>query len=148
MVIIPRDELDKVQQHGAERYPNECCGVLTGRVWNARNVVELVVQCANARDSRTRYEIDARELVRVQREARELGREIVGFYHSHPDHEAMWSETDFAEAHWIGSSYVIVSVRKGKAAEVKSFRLVGRVEEEKRFEAEEIEVVEVERGST
>jgi proteasome lid subunit RPN8/RPN11 len=78
--------------------------------------------------------------VRIQREGRERGCDIVGFYHSHPDHPARWSPTDLAEAHWIGCSYVITSVQKGKAMLTNSFVLAGTLEEDKRFEDEEVEV--------
>lgn len=142
MLVMAEEHLEKLKRHGQEDYPLECCGALMGRIVNGRNVVEAVVRCSNVKAEPTRYEIDPRELVNIQREARKHGREIVGFYHSHPDHPCMWSETDLAEAHWIGCSYVIVSVNRGKAAEVKSFRLTGRVEEEKQFVAEEIEVVD------
>ena len=53
--------------------------------------------------------------MKIQRQARGLGLDIVGFYHSHPDHPAQWSTTDFAEAHWLGCSYIITSVEQGKA---------------------------------
>ena len=66
-----------------------------------------------------RYHIDPRELVRIQRQGHERGLDIVGFYHSHPDHPARWSQTDLAEAHWIGCSYVITAVEHGKAAQTK-----------------------------
>lgn len=139
ILVMSRQKLKTIEQHAEETYPNEGCGALLGRVSGEQNVVEEVVRCANVRaSSRTRYEINPRELVRIQREARQQGQEIIGFYHSHPDHPAMWSRTDLAEAHWIGCSYVIVSVNEGKAVEVKSYRLAGRVEEDKRFEAEEI----------
>jgi proteasome lid subunit RPN8/RPN11 len=106
------------------------------------NAVKAAVCCRNMRSERRRYEIDPRELLRIQRDARENGQEIVGFYHSHPDHPATWSQTDLQEAHWIGCSYVIVSVPEGVSAEVRSFRLRGKVEEDKRFEEEEMEVVD------
>jgi proteasome lid subunit RPN8/RPN11 len=64
----------------------------------------------------------------------------VGFYHSHPDHPAKWSQTDLTEAHWIGCSYVITSVEKSKAAITNSFLLTGIMEEDKRFEDEEVRV--------
>ena len=84
------------------------------------------------------------ELVKIQRQARGLGLDIVGFYHSHPDHPAQWSPTDFAEAHWIGCSYVITAVEKGKAAITNSFLLTGTSEEDKKFEDEAIEIDVVE----
>jgi proteasome lid subunit RPN8/RPN11 len=64
----------------------------------------------------------------------------VGFYHSHPDHPARWSQTDLAEAHWLGCSYIITSVEAGQAAETRSFVLTGANEEEKRLEPEKITV--------
>jgi len=77
--------------------------------------------------------------VRVQREARKRAQDIIGFYHSHPDHPARWSQTDLAEAHWTTCSYVITSVMGGIATQTNSFNLVGE-EESKRFEDEEIRV--------
>ncbi len=64
----------------------------------------------------------------------------MGFYHSHPDHPAQWSPTDFAEAHWIGCSYVITAVEKGKAAITNSFLLTGTTEEDKKFSDQAIEI--------
>jgi proteasome lid subunit RPN8/RPN11 len=68
------------------------------------------------------------------------GEDIVGFYHSHPDHPARWSQTDLAEAHWIGCSYVITSVEKGKAVLTNSFELAGTDENDKKFVDEKIDV--------
>ena len=87
-----------------------------------------------------RYHIDPRELVRIQREGRERGEDIIGFYHSHPDHPARWSQTDLAEAHWFGCSYVITSVEKGKAAVTNSFELAGADEADKQLIDEKITV--------
>jgi proteasome lid subunit RPN8/RPN11 len=79
------------------------------------------------------------ELLRTQREAVVAGHDIVGFYHSHPDHPAHWSATDLAEAHWTNCSYVITSVEKGRAVLTHAFLLQGQ-EEDKHFEDEAIEV--------
>ena len=87
-----------------------------------------------------RYNIDPKELIRIQREGRERGEDIVGFYHSHPDHPAQWSQTDLAEAHWFGCSYVITSVEKGKAVLTNSFELTGSDESDKKLVDEKIEV--------
>jgi proteasome lid subunit RPN8/RPN11 len=109
------------------------------------NVVKAIVRCGNTRhDSpHNRYQIDPRELVKIQREGRERGYEIVGFYHSHPDHPACWSPTDLAEAHWIGCSYVITSIERGKAVHTNSFLLKGTLEEDKNFEDEIVKVATV-----
>jgi proteasome lid subunit RPN8/RPN11 len=79
-------------------------------------------------------------LVRIKREARRRGLEIAGFYHSHPDHPAQWSATDFAEAHWLGCSYVITEIAQGRAAVTNSFALTGMTEEDKQFIPETISV--------
>lgn len=140
MLRIPQAALDSLRRHGEETYPHECCGVLLGAFQGDDRTVREVVRAGNTRlDAlHNRYNIDPGELVRIQRQARERGLEIVGFYHSHPDHPAHWSATDLAEAHWVGCSYVITSVEKGKAAVTNSFLLAGTVEEDKHFEDEEV----------
>jgi proteasome lid subunit RPN8/RPN11 len=137
---------DALRQHGEETYPYECCGVLLGHFARGNggsvNEAEEAVRAGNARtdSAHNRYQIAPQELVRIQRTSRESGQEIVGFYHSHPDHPAQWSPTDFAEAHWIGCSYVITAVEKGAARQTNSFRLAGTTEDDKSFENETIEV--------
>jgi proteasome lid subunit RPN8/RPN11 len=142
MLKFGKTELEVLRSHGEETYPHECCGVLLGQVDGDARVVSSVVRCGNTRkDSpQNRYHIDPRELIRVQREARERGQDIVGFYHSHPDHPAKWSPTDLAEAHWFGCSYVITSVEKGKASVTNAFELIGSEESDKRLVDEGIEV--------
>jgi proteasome lid subunit RPN8/RPN11 len=117
--------------------------VLLGREnGNGERIVARSVRCGNTRteSAQNRYNIDPRELVRIQLDSREEGLDILGFYHSHPDHPARWSQTDIAEAHWFGCSYVISSVEKGKAAVTNSFLLRGESEDNKRFDDEPIEV--------
>ena len=143
MLKIFQSDLDALRRHGEETYPHECCGVLLGKVDGDERVVRAVVRAGNTRlDSlHNRYNIDPRELIRVQREARERGQDIVGFYHSHPDHPPRWSATDLAEAHWLGCSYVITSVETGQARVTNSFALVGGGEEDKRLVDEEVRVL-------
>jgi proteasome lid subunit RPN8/RPN11 len=142
MLTLDPTLYDQLRRHGEETYPHECCGVLLGRFQDEDRVVSEVVRAGNTRDDRPqdRYHIDPRELVRIQRLGRERGLDVVGFYHSHPDHPARWSQTDLAEAHWIGCSYVITAVEKGKAAHTNAFLLAGTAEEDKRFEDEEVRV--------
>ncbi len=135
-------QLEQIQLHGEATYPHECCGVLTGEMLaDGSKEVRAVVQCGNAHNdpSRSWYQIDPRELVRIQREASERGEDVIGFYHSHPDDPAQWSDSDLEEAHWTGCSYVITSVQQGNAAQTNSFELVGD-ESSKRFEAESLVV--------
>jgi len=140
MLIINNAGYESLRRHGEETYPFECCGALLGRITDHGREVEAVVRCSNTRVDRPqdRYSIDPKELLRLQRQADEQGLEIVGFYHSHPDHPARWSQTDLAEAHWLGCSYVITSVEAGQATQTRSFVLAGATEDEKRLEPEKI----------
>jgi proteasome lid subunit RPN8/RPN11 len=130
----------QLREHGEETYPHECCGVLLGKALDNVNEVELAVRAGNTRtdSAHNRYHIAPQELIAIQRQARERDLDIVGFYHSHPDHPARWSSTDLNEAHWFGCSYMITSVEKGKAQQTNSFFLAGTGEDDKRFENEEI----------
>jgi proteasome lid subunit RPN8/RPN11 len=122
--------------------------VLLGHFEGEANSVAAVVSCANAsQDSpRNRYSIAPLDLVRIQRDARTQGLDIIGFYHSHPDHPPQWSATDLEEAHWLGCSYLIISVTDGKATETRSFRLLGAPEQsspdQKRFLEESIHALD------
>jgi len=143
MLKLSQSVYAALRQHGEETYPHECCGVLLGRFDDGGvKTVSSVARCGNTRlDSlHNRYSIDPRELIRIQREGRERGEDIVGFYHSHPDHPAQWSTTDLAEAHWFGCSYVITSVEKGKAVLTNSFELTGTDEDDKKLADENTEV--------
>ena len=142
MLKIGKTELEVIRRHGEETYPHECCGVLLGQMDPDARIVSSVTRCGNTREDspHNRYNIDPRELIRIQREGRERGEDIVGFYHSHPDHPAQWSPTDLAEAHWFGCSYVITSVEKGKAATTNSFELAGSDENDKKLVEEKIGV--------
>jgi proteasome lid subunit RPN8/RPN11 len=142
MLTIRAAEYDSLRRHGEETYPFECCGVLLGQFQGEHRVVVEVVRCGNTRADRPqdRYNIDPKELITIQRQATAKRLEIVGFYHSHPDHPARWSQTDLAEAHWLGCSYVITSVENGVARDTNSFVLAGENEESKRLETEEISI--------
>jgi proteasome lid subunit RPN8/RPN11 len=144
LLRIPRAIYDSIRAHGEETYPHECCGVLLGNSTQKGWQVTSSVRAGNTRtdSAHNRYMIDPAEIVRIQRDALRQGLDIAGFYHSHPDHPAQWSHTDFAEAHWIGCSYVITEVRSGSAAVTNSFLLAGTTEESKRLEPQTIEVDE------
>jgi proteasome lid subunit RPN8/RPN11 len=142
MLKLNRNLFDAIRRHGEDTYPHECCGVLVGRMLddNVRVVTEAIRTSNTRTDSpQNRYHIDPAELLPILRQSRERGEEIVGFYHSHPDHPAHWSSTDLAEAHWIGCSYVITSVNQGQAADTNSFELIGSGEEDKRLVPEPLD---------
>ncbi len=139
---LPRVVYDAMRTHGEETYPHECCGALLGRQGAEGWIVTSALRAGNTRtdSAHNRYQIAPIDLVKIEREARNRGLEIAGFYHSHPDHPAQWSATDFVEAHWLGCSYVITEVAQGKAAVTNSFLLAGATEEDKRFVQETIRV--------
>ena len=143
-LTIPETQYNQLRQHGEATYPHECCGVLLGHFNdNGSKTVSRIARCGNTRSDspHNRYHIDPKQLIRIQREGRERGEDIVGFYHSHPDHPAQWSPTDLAEAHWFGCSYVITSMEKGVATITNSFELSGTDEAGKKFVDEKTEVV-------
>ena len=154
MLKLSYSDYAALRAHGEETYPHECCGVLLGNSTPDGNHVRQIVRAGNTRTDRAhdRYNIAPEELIRIQRQARKQGLDIVGFYHSHPDCPAQWSQTDFAEAHWVGCSYVITRVDQDKAAVTNSFLLTGTSEEDKKFLDEPVEIamneaeIEQERG--
>ncbi len=151
MLRMEQMQFDAIREHGEAAYPHESCGVFLGHSAEGINAVIDAVRAENTRadSAHNRYQIAPRELIRIQREARRQGLDIVGFYHSHPDHPAQCSKTDLAEAHWLGCSYVITSVigdnaretTRCRAMETNSFLLAGTGEEDKRLEPQPIEVV-------
>jgi proteasome lid subunit RPN8/RPN11 len=143
MLKLLQSAYASLRHHGEETYPHECCGVLLGRMEDdGTRVVTSIARAGNTRtdSAHNRYNIDPKALIRIQREGRQRGEDIIGFYHSHPDHPAQWSQTDLAEAHWFGCSYVITSVEKGKAVLTNSFELTGSDENDKKLVDEKIEV--------
>ena len=141
-LYLSRAVYEAIRAHGERTYPHECCGALLGKKTESGWQVEASHEAGNTRtdSAHNRYQISPLELMKIERTSRERGLAIAGFYHSHPDHPAQWSETDFNEAHWLGCSYVITAVEKGIAALTNSFALVGASEETKRFEPEAIQV--------
>jgi len=134
---------DQLRAHGEETYPHECCGIMMGKAAGDGIEVAGLIRAGNTRtdSAHNRYNIAPQELIKAQREGRKAGLDIVGFYHSHPDHPAMWSQTDFAEAHWFGCAYVITATAKGKAEITNSFLLTGTGEDDKAFANQDIEVL-------
>jgi proteasome lid subunit RPN8/RPN11 len=141
-ITIPQPLYDELRAHGEETYPHECCGILLGKSTDSALEVHQLIRAGNTRtdSAHNRYNIAPQELIAAQRHARKSGLDIVGFYHSHPDHPAQWSPTDFAEAHWFGCAYVITTIEKGRAKITNSFLLTGTTEEDKAFANHPIEI--------
>ena len=128
---------EKIRAHGAETYPYECCGALLGRdsssvcendrgkgaLTPAREILQLF-PLVNRRDDspHNRFSVTAEDVRAAEKAAGEQGLEVVGWYHSHPDHPARPSEYDRDHA-WPWYSYIIVSVQKGAPQDMSSWRL-------------------------
>ena len=127
-----------MQQHGTEAYPNECCGVLLGKEQDGRKVITDILPLKNARDDspRNRFLILPEDFVHSDREARRRGVEILGFYHSHPDHPARPSEYDREHA-WPWYTYLILAVEKGAPREITGWLLT---EDRLKFLPEELAI--------
>lgn len=127
-----------VAAHAERGYPDEVCGLLIGEWQGERKLVREVVPVENvweaAGEHHRRFKISPEVFLREERRAGTAGRAIVGFYHSHPDHLARPSEYDREHA-WPWYSYIIVSVQKGRAADLTSWVLR---EDGSHFDAEEI----------
>jgi proteasome lid subunit RPN8/RPN11 len=123
---LPEQQRIEIASHGERDYPHECCGLLLGHFADNdfKNVVETY-PISNAREEaakRNRFLIRPEELLRGERYAAEKGFEVVGFYHSHPDHPAVPSGYDLEHA-WPVYSYIVVAVAIASAGELRSWQL-------------------------
>ena len=120
---LPDALAEEIRRHGEAAYPAECCGAMIGRVeGEAKDVVRLAPAVNRRTDDPHRYLIAPDDLRRLEREVVAAGLEIVGYYHSHPDHPAAPSRFD-ADHAWPWYSYLIVRVDKGRGAEMASWVL-------------------------
>jgi proteasome lid subunit RPN8/RPN11 len=132
---------DKIRAHGAQTYPHECCGALLGRDTEGadRRVyreIHALHPLVNRRDDspNNRFSVTSQDVLDAEKEARQQGLGVVGWYHSHPDHPARPSQYDRDHA-WPWYSYIIVSVANRIPAEMTSWRLA---DDRSEFECEEI----------
>jgi proteasome lid subunit RPN8/RPN11 len=140
-IWLDADCAEKILTHGVETYPHECCGALFGRdgaEGRPREILE-VFPLVNQRDDspQNRFSVSTRDVIAAEREADARGLSVVGWYHSHPDHPAKPSEFDREHA-WPWYSYIIVSVEKGVARDMRSWQLR---EDRTAYKEEEIEEV-------
>lgn len=128
----------KIRGHGAETYPHECCGALLGRETadDAREILALF-PLVNRRDDspRNRFSVTSEDVRDAERAAREKGLDVLGWYHSHPDHPARPSQYDQDHA-WPWYSYIIVSVANGEPQDMTSWRLA---DDRSKFSPEDLE---------
>lgn len=135
-LILDAEHLAAMRRQAEDTAPEECCGVLLGCVSTGEATIDEVLMGENvAADRRRRYDIDVPTLLRAHRQARNSGRDIVGYYHSHPASPPRPSATDRQHA-WPETSYLILG-RRHDRFEVRSWRLAAADAD---FEEEELVV--------
>lgn len=124
MIELPAGLVDEIRLHGAETYPEECCGGLLGERRNGTVFVRRVERVPNQRTEERgrRYTIDPKDYLRLERLAAEEGLAVVGIYHSHPDHPAVPSEFDREHA-LPYFHYLIMAVHAGRAVDFACWAL-------------------------
>ncbi len=133
-VFIKQKDIDKMNKHLKARYPNEGCGLLLGEIKNNQKFVKEIIETKNINKKRAidRFEIDPKEYKKIDDYAGKKSLNIIGVYHSHPDHPPRPSKTDLGIAQPI-LSYFIVSIYEGCVMAVRSYKLS---EDEKEFKEE------------
>lgn len=133
---INKDIIDEIYKHAVESYPDECCGIVTGRgdvqalhrCRNIQNELHAGDPEGHPRDAKTAYAIDRAEADKIYSEAKKNGEEVIAFYHSHIDCDAYFSETDkeaqivFGEPEYPDAVQIVVSVIKKNICGLKAFR--------------------------
>ena len=114
--------LQAATEHCEAGYPHEVTGLLAGdrATWTVREVLPLLNE--NTENPARRYTVTAPAMMKAQRRIRELGLEEVGYYHSHPQHPAQYSDEDRGKA-WPNMAYPIFSVLEGAVADIRAWRL-------------------------
>jgi proteasome lid subunit RPN8/RPN11 len=139
---IPQNILTKIYAHGESAYPEEGAGLLLGTYSKLERRVHTIVPLTNAREPETRhnrYLITPQDMLEGENIAARLGVDVIGVFHSHPDHPNQPSEFDREWAMpWF--TYLITSVEKGRAVESKAWRLT---DDRAGFEEEQIKVTEL-----
>jgi len=112
--------LEAIKAHGEEGFPHEVCGLLVG--YPERQVIREVRRLRNIEKElpEIRYQVDDQEDMQIRKQLRRTDMEVVGYYHSHPNHGAYFSKLD-AERSWESYLYVVVSVTEGRSADIKAF---------------------------
>ena len=121
-LALPVSARARIVAAATQAYPLEACGVLIGAIAAGIVRVERVARARNRCTERCAYDLDPRDLVAADREARGAGLEVVGIWHSHADEPAVPSERDLRSA-WSGWSYVIVEISPGRRGELRAWRL-------------------------
>ena len=128
MLRLTNGTLEEIQDHGVVSYPYEGCGLLLGRIVNGDNIVEAIYTVPNRwedeEEKRVRFLIHDQDMLRAEMAAAEKGLDVIGIFHSHPDHPPEASPRDLAWAAWTGYSYLITEIRDGQPLKSRSWQLL------------------------
>ena len=121
---INQDVLQAIQTHAVNDYPFECCGFLFGHDTGQQRHITgyLMVNNSKEGDQRKRFEVSPKDYMKAERHAAMNDLQLLGIYHSHPDHPAIPSRHDHKQAVPF-FSYVILSVRQGQVSKTTSWQL-------------------------
>ena len=138
MLYLTEEHIKQIEKHGEQTYPFECGGMLIGdfAADGAKTILELLPM-ENAMDESEKHNrvlITPKDVLQAERYAREKKLDVVGYYHSHPDHPARPSQFDLDHALPVWS-YIIVSVESGKAVDVRAWEMEN---DRSKFNEEEI----------
>ncbi|MDR1962718.1 MAG: M67 family metallopeptidase [Planctomycetaceae bacterium] len=125
MIIITKQQQLEINRHAETEYPNECCGAILGQFENGQKLAHHILSISNMREpeaKHNRFLIRPEEFLHCEKTARKSGLDIIGFYHSHPDHPAKPSQYDLEHALPV-YSYIIVAVALGNAEKMTSWEL-------------------------
>ena len=139
MITLSQTHLKEIQEHGKEAYPEECCGAMLGnfdKEISQKNCTQIIriennwgnnwennPEKSHHEESRhRRFAVTADDYRQLEKQAKETGLTLLGFYHTHPDHPALPSGTDLSYA-WPFFSYIIQSINKGEVADIFSYEL-------------------------
>ncbi len=156
VLTVKLEHLTTIKKHSLDCYPEECCGLLVGKIVNQNKILIEVIATENDwqnqqnlftnitsknqiknRDKKDSFSISPLTLIKTQKEARQNNLEIIGIYHSHPNHSAIPSDFDQAIA-WQTYSYIIVSVTEKQTQELLNWTL----NSEGKFIPEKIEIID------
>ena len=128
MLRLTANIIKQINNHGITSFPYEGCGVLLGSIENGNNIVRSIFpvpnRWENEEEKRVRFLISDSDMLQAELTAMDQGLDVIGIFHSHPDHPPIASSRDLDWAAWSGYSYLITEVRDGESKKSLSWQLL------------------------
>jgi proteasome lid subunit RPN8/RPN11 len=144
VLIISKEHIEFIGKHGEEAYPHEACGIILGHIEDNKDNILFITKdlkrAKNLSDNPLRFYLDPKDFLRIQEEADKEGLEIIGIYHTHPDHPPIASQYDLESA-IEGLFYLILSILGGKPANFKGW-VLDQGSRVKKFVESEVRIIE------